>query len=205
MFLLIFLLTSFHPITPFLFLACRQLHLNQLIRTCGVVTCCTAILPQLSVVRYDCLKCSYILGPFYQRQDQEVRPGTCPECQSSGPFEINMEQVHTHAHTHTHTHARTHAHTHARTHIDTHAHTCTHWVAVWCEAFSFALLHVLSYILFLLMIHQLRVPIRTQCSHLAEITKFGTDDLKRLTNSLLTVPFYSAGHDAILLLYEIQK
>ncbi len=71
----------------------RQLHLNQLIRTTGVVTSCTSILPQLSVIRYDCLKCSYILGPFYQRQDQEVRPGTCPECQSSGPFEINMEQV----------------------------------------------------------------------------------------------------------------
>lgn len=45
------------------------------------------------MIKYDCLKCGFILGPFYQRQDQEVKPGTCPECQSSGPFEINMEQV----------------------------------------------------------------------------------------------------------------
>lgn len=71
----------------------RQLHLNQLIKTTGVVTSSTGILPQLKMIKYDCQKCDFILGPFYQKQDQEVRPGNCPECQSSGPFEINMEQV----------------------------------------------------------------------------------------------------------------
>ena len=71
----------------------RQLHLNQLIRTNGVVTRTTSILPQLSMIKFDCLKCGFLLGPFYQRQDKEVHPGTCPECQSSGPFEINMEKV----------------------------------------------------------------------------------------------------------------
>ena len=76
----------------------RQLHLNQLIRTSGVVTTTTNILPQLSMIKYDCLRCGFILGPFYQRQDQETRPGTCPECQASGPFEINMEQVHVYVH-----------------------------------------------------------------------------------------------------------
>ena len=76
-----------------LFTLSRQLHLNQLIRTNGVVTNTTGILPQLNMIKYDCLKCGYLLGPFYQRQDQEVKPGTCPECQSTGPFEINMEKV----------------------------------------------------------------------------------------------------------------
>ncbi|KAK3611229.1 hypothetical protein CHS0354_005239 [Potamilus streckersoni] len=71
----------------------RQLHLNQLIRTSGVVTSCTGVLPQLSVIKYDCNKCNYVLGPFYQSQNQEVKPGNCPECQSSGPFQINMEQT----------------------------------------------------------------------------------------------------------------
>ncbi|ESO84409.1 hypothetical protein LOTGIDRAFT_168864 [Lottia gigantea] len=71
----------------------RQLHLNQLIRTGGVVTSCTGVLPQLSIIKYDCNKCGFILGPFYQNQNQEVKPGTCPECQSTGPFEINMEQT----------------------------------------------------------------------------------------------------------------
>eukprot|EP00096_Caligus_rogercresseyi_P010202 TRINITY_DN362_c0_g1_i5.p1 TRINITY_DN362_c0_g1~~TRINITY_DN362_c0_g1_i5.p1 ORF type:complete len:907 (-),score=296.92 TRINITY_DN362_c0_g1_i5:299-3019(-) len=71
----------------------RQLHLNQLIRTSGVVTASTGVLPQLSVIKYDCNKCSYVLGPFMQHQNQEVKPGTCPECQSQGPFQVNMEQT----------------------------------------------------------------------------------------------------------------
>ncbi|KAM9324411.1 DNA replication licensing factor MCM2 [Gastrophryne carolinensis] len=71
----------------------RQLHLNQLIRTSGVVTSSTGVLPQLSMVKYNCNKCNFILGPFFQSQNQEVKPGSCPECQSLGPFEINMEET----------------------------------------------------------------------------------------------------------------
>lgn len=71
----------------------RQLHLNQLVRTNGVVTSSTSVLPQLSMIKYNCLKCSFILGPFYQTLEKEVKPQTCPECQSQGPFEINMEQT----------------------------------------------------------------------------------------------------------------
>merc|ERR1712223_865384 len=71
----------------------RQLHLNQLIRTSGVVTSSTGVLPQLSLIKYDCDKCSYVLGPFVQSQNQETKPGVCPECQSRGPFNINMEQT----------------------------------------------------------------------------------------------------------------
>lgn len=83
----------FNILQVFFFLFSRQLHVNQLIRTCGVVTSSTGILPQLSMVKYDCQKCSFILGPFYQSANQEVKPGSCPECQSRGPFEINMDQV----------------------------------------------------------------------------------------------------------------
>ncbi|XP_054472654.1 DNA replication licensing factor MCM2 [Anoplopoma fimbria] len=71
----------------------RQLHLNQLIRTSGVVSSCTGVLPQLGMVKYNCNKCNFVLGPFFQNQNQEVKPGSCPECQSLGPFEINMEQT----------------------------------------------------------------------------------------------------------------
>lgn len=71
----------------------RKLHLNQLVRTLGVVTSTTSVLPQLSVIKYDCVKCGYILGPFVQSQDVETKPGSCPECQSTGPFSINMEQT----------------------------------------------------------------------------------------------------------------
>merc|ERR1712106_834975 len=71
----------------------RQLHLNQLIRTSGVVSGSSGVLPQLSMVKYDCVKCGYVVGPFYQSQNEETKPGTCPECQSLGPFEINQEQT----------------------------------------------------------------------------------------------------------------
>merc|ERR1719273_722633 len=71
----------------------RQLHLNQLIRTSGVVTSSTGVLPQLSLIKYDCDKCSYVLGPFVQSQNQETKPGVCPECQSQGPFNLNQEQT----------------------------------------------------------------------------------------------------------------
>merc|ERR1739846_42852 len=63
------------------------------IRTSGVVTSSTGVLPQLSLIKYDCDKCSYIMGPFVQSQNQETKPGVCPECQSRGPFNINMEET----------------------------------------------------------------------------------------------------------------
>ena len=68
----------------------RQLHLNQLVRTHGVVTASTGVLPQLSIVKYDCNKCSYVLGPFSQTHNNEVKPTSCPECQSTGPFQVTI-------------------------------------------------------------------------------------------------------------------
>ncbi|VDM38456.1 unnamed protein product [Toxocara canis] len=71
----------------------RQLHLGMLIRTSGVVTITTGILPQLSIVKYDCAACGYMLGPFVQRYDEELKPSTCPSCQGRGPFDLNMENT----------------------------------------------------------------------------------------------------------------
>ena len=71
----------------------RQLHLNQLIRTSGVVNSHTGVLPQLNLVKFDCIKCGNTIGPLVQSQGKEVKPSSCPECQSYGPFEINMEQT----------------------------------------------------------------------------------------------------------------
>jgi DNA replication licensing factor MCM2 len=68
----------------------RKLHLNQLVRTLGVVTATTGVLPQLSVVKYDCSRCGYILGPYTQTQSQEIKPNKCPECQSNGPFQVSL-------------------------------------------------------------------------------------------------------------------
>lgn len=81
------------PLPPLSSPLYRQLHVNQLIRTSGVVSTTTGILPQFKMIKFNCVRCGYVLGPFYQKQDKEVKPGMCPECQSGGPFEINMEQV----------------------------------------------------------------------------------------------------------------
>lgn len=66
----------------------RQSHINLLIRTSGVVTRRTAVYPQLQTVNFDCIKCGYVLGPFTQSGETEVKPKTCPQCASEGPFTV---------------------------------------------------------------------------------------------------------------------
>ncbi len=53
-----------------------------------MVSATTGVLPQLNVVKYDCGKCGNILGPYIQAQDKEVRPLSCNECGSNGPFDV---------------------------------------------------------------------------------------------------------------------
>lgn len=67
---------------------CRQVHLDQLIKLAGVVTRRTGVFPQLQEVKFDCVKCGYVLGPFYQNTEKETAPSTCAQCQSKGPFEV---------------------------------------------------------------------------------------------------------------------
>ena len=71
----------------------RQIHLNALIRVGGVVTRRTGVFPQLKMAKYDCVKCGYVIGPIVQTGVQEIRPMHCPNCESKGPFQLNMEQV----------------------------------------------------------------------------------------------------------------
>ena len=47
----------------------------------------------MSIIKFNCQKCGFTLGPFTQNQENEVKPGSCPECQSNGPFELNMEET----------------------------------------------------------------------------------------------------------------
>lgn len=39
-------------------------------------------------VKYDCPKCGYTLGPFFQNTEAEIQVGACPQCQSRGPFQV---------------------------------------------------------------------------------------------------------------------
>ena len=79
--------------------------LRQL-RTSGVVSGSNVVLPQHSI-KY--VKCGYIFGPFYQSQNEETKPGTCPSASLlvckflgfiaflnllfPGPFEIDQEHT----------------------------------------------------------------------------------------------------------------
>ncbi|KAL9325671.1 hypothetical protein ACSQ67_006316 [Phaseolus vulgaris] len=54
----------------------RQIHLNTMIRIGGVVTRRSGVFPQLQQNSYS-----------------EVKVGSCPECQSKGPFTVNIEQT----------------------------------------------------------------------------------------------------------------
>ncbi|RKP01835.1 hypothetical protein CXG81DRAFT_11464 [Caulochytrium protostelioides] len=72
----------------------RQSQLNALVRVSGVVTRRTGVFPQLKYVKYECAKCSGLLGPFQQDEGgRELRIGACMHCQSKGPFNVVHEQT----------------------------------------------------------------------------------------------------------------
>merc|ERR1719328_915933 len=76
----------------FLLLKICEVFVNST-RTSGVVSGSSGVLPQLAMCKFDCVKCGYVIGPFYQSQGDEIKVGTCPECQSMGPFNLNQEQT----------------------------------------------------------------------------------------------------------------
>ncbi|KAI6216462.1 DNA replication licensing factor MCM2 [Aphelenchoides fujianensis] len=44
-------------------------------------------------IRLRGVSSSFVIGPFFQRQDEETKPTTCPSCQSRGPFKLNVEET----------------------------------------------------------------------------------------------------------------
>ncbi|CDK25118.1 unnamed protein product [Kuraishia capsulata CBS 1993] len=71
----------------------REANLNSLVRVTGVVTRRTGVFPQLKYVKFDCLKCGFILGPFFQDSHDEVKIKFCTNCQARGPFKMNSEKT----------------------------------------------------------------------------------------------------------------
>ncbi|CAB4414153.1 unnamed protein product [Rhizophagus irregularis] len=71
----------------------RHTHLNTLVRISGVVTRRTGVFPQLKFVKYNCLKCGGVLGPYTQDIQSEIKLNHCSYCQSKGPFSLNTEQT----------------------------------------------------------------------------------------------------------------
>ncbi|KAJ8324432.1 MCM DNA helicase complex subunit [Batrachochytrium dendrobatidis] len=71
----------------------RQSHLNTLVNVRGVVTRRTGVFPQLKYVKYDCLKCGALIGPYHQDAIAEIRVRICPNCQGKNCFSVNSEET----------------------------------------------------------------------------------------------------------------
>lgn len=71
----------------------RENNLNHLVKISGVVTRRTGVFPQLKYVKFDCLKCGSVLGPFMQDSNTEIKISFCTNCRSKGPFRINSEKT----------------------------------------------------------------------------------------------------------------
>ena len=71
----------------------QHANLNNLICVSGVVTRRSGVFPQLKYVKFDCLKCGLVLGPFYQDTTTEVKISFCSNCENRGQFQVNSEQV----------------------------------------------------------------------------------------------------------------
>lgn len=72
----------------------RHVHLNCLVKVSGTVVARSPVLPQLKMVRFDCAKCGGAQPEIVQRQTAtEVKPNICVDCQSKGPFILNVERT----------------------------------------------------------------------------------------------------------------
>uniref|UniRef100_A0A1S4KKQ6 Uncharacterized protein n=2 Tax=Ixodes scapularis TaxID=6945 RepID=A0A1S4KKQ6_IXOSC len=70
----------------------RQLYPNQFVRTAEVGKA-TEDPRQIFLVMYNCSKCNYDQGPLVLSQTEDLKPESCPECQSLGPFTVKKKQV----------------------------------------------------------------------------------------------------------------
>lgn len=68
-------------------------HLNKLICVQGVVTKRSAVNTQLKTMYLKCGRCGCPSGPFHPVEDKDIRPGSCAECQSKGPWTVDKERT----------------------------------------------------------------------------------------------------------------
>lgn len=68
----------------------RNNHLGRLVRVSGVVTRRSGVFPLYSIVKFSCLKCKAVFGPFLS---SSFKPTHCFECQSKGPFAVNTSET----------------------------------------------------------------------------------------------------------------
>merc|ERR1719446_1551448 len=68
-------------------------HLNKLILVHGVVTKRSGVFNQVKRLYLRCAKCNFPSGPFDVVEEKDLKPGSCIECQSKGPWRVDRQKT----------------------------------------------------------------------------------------------------------------
>jgi len=68
-------------------------HVNKLINVYGVVTKRGLVQNQVKRLMLRCAKCNYPNGPFDVASIEDLKPGSCIECQSKGPWKVDRQRT----------------------------------------------------------------------------------------------------------------
>ena len=72
----------------------RQIHMGCLVKIVGVVTRRSGVFPQLTICKYNCMRCGYVMGPYSVNGAETNMQGVqCHSCQEKGPYQLNTEQT----------------------------------------------------------------------------------------------------------------
>merc|ERR1719253_1770441 len=68
-------------------------HLNKLVNVTGVVTKRSVVSNQVKRLYLRCAKCNFPSGPFDVQEEKDLKPGSCIECQSKGPWRVDRQKT----------------------------------------------------------------------------------------------------------------
>lgn len=68
-------------------------HLNRLISVQGVVTRRMKVNNEVKRLYLRCAKCNFLSPPFDVEEDKDLKPGSCIECQSKGPWKVDRRHT----------------------------------------------------------------------------------------------------------------
>jgi len=68
-------------------------HISKLIHVNGVATKRSGVFNQVKRLWLRCAKCNFPSGPFEVAEDKELRPSSCIECQSKGPWRVDRQKT----------------------------------------------------------------------------------------------------------------
>jgi len=71
----------------------RCTHLNRLVNIHGVVTKRSRVSNEVKRLYLRCAKCNFPSGPFDVQGEKDLKPGTCIECQSKGPWRVDRQKT----------------------------------------------------------------------------------------------------------------